>query len=193
MMKKILILAFAFSTLVYSQKAGDNVFSGIQIHTIKLTFNQPHYWDSLTYYYNLGNSQYIAAKAVIDSVSYDSIGVRFQGNSSYTHPNDKKPFKLALDEFLNLKWDGMKTINLSNCWEDPTFIREKLHLDYLNWAGIPAPRGNYAQLYINDTLFAFYSLVEEVDKTFLTGRYGNKNGDFFKAVDGFDTSTYFSD
>jgi hypothetical protein len=190
---KTFFLLVLISLISYPQNAGDNVFSGIKIHTIKLTFNEPSYWDSLTYYYNQGLEQYIAAKAEIDGVTFDSIGVRFKGHSSYTHPNNKKPLKLAFDEYVNLKWDGMKAVHLNNCWEDPTFIREKLHLDYCNAVGINAPRGNFAQLYINDTLFAFYSLVENVDKTFLSTHFGNKNGDLFKAVDGFGTIEYLSD
>lgn len=177
----------------FAQNAGDNVFSGILVHTIKLQFNQANYWDSLYYYYNQGLEQTIMANAVIDGVAYDSIGVRLKGNSSYNHVNNKKPFKLSFDEYKSSKWDGMKSVSLNNCWEEPTFIREKLHLDFCRSAGIPAPRGNYAQLYINDTLFAFYSLVESVDKVFLSTHYSNKTGDLFKAVDGFGNSAYLSD
>ncbi|MBK7160928.1 MAG: hypothetical protein IPH77_20885 [Ignavibacteria bacterium] len=47
---------------------------------------------------------------------------------------------------------------------------------------------------LNDTLFAFYSLVEHVDKTFLNSRFGNNDGEQFKAVDAFGTiNDIFSD
>jgi hypothetical protein len=49
-----------------------------------------------------------------------------------------------------------------------------------------APRANYAELYLNDSLWGFYSLVEHVDKTFLKTHFSDKSGDLFKAVDGFD-------
>lgn len=64
-------------------------------------------------------------------------------------------------------------------------MREKIHLDFCRDAGISAPRANYAWLTINDSLFGLYSLVEHVDKRFLSSRYGNTKGDLFKAVDGF--------
>ncbi|MCX8011096.1 MAG: CotH kinase family protein, partial [Ignavibacteria bacterium] len=135
------------------------------------------------------------AQAVINNIVYDSIGVRFKGHSSYTHPNNKKPFRLSFDAFgSDVRWDGLKGIHLNNCWEDPTFLREKLHLDFCRDAGIPAPRANFAEVYLNDSLFGFYSLVEHVDKRFLNSRYGNNYGDLFKAVDGFgDTSQILSD
>ncbi len=36
----------------------------------------------------------------------------------------------------------MERVVLNNCWEDPTFMRKKPHLDYCQAAGIPSPRGN---------------------------------------------------
>jgi hypothetical protein len=169
---------------------GDSVFSGIQVHTIKLTFLQTNYWDSLLYYYNQGLEQYMVASAIVNGVSFGNIGVRMKGNSSFTAPNNKKPFKLSFNEYVSsTKWNGLKSVSLNNCWNDPTFIREKLHLDICRSAGIPAPRGNFVELYINDTLFSFYSLVESVDKVFLTSRYNDNSGIYFKAVDGRDTGT----
>jgi hypothetical protein len=168
-----------------AQNPGDNIFSGIQIHTINIAFSQPYYWDSLTTYYAAGLEQYMAATVTVNGVAYDSVGVRLKGNSSYTHPNNKKSIRLAFDQYKSQKWDGEKGIHLNNCWEDPTFMREKIHLDLLRDAGIPGPRANYAQVSINDTAFAFYSMVEHVDKTFLTNHFANKTGDMFKAVDAF--------
>ena len=169
-----------------SQNPGDSIFAGIQVHTINLRFPQARYWDSLTIYYNQGNEQYIVAQAIINGTVYDSIGVRLKGNAQYSHPNNKKPMRLSFDQYRSdVRWDGLKGVHLNNCWGDPTFMREKVHLDFCRDAGIIAPRGNYARLYINDTLFAFYSLVEHVDRRFLGSQYGDDEGDLFKAVDGF--------
>lgn len=60
-------------------------------------------------------------------------------------------------------------------------------------AGIIAPRANFAKVSLNDTAFAFYSLIEHVDKTFLNARFGNKNGDLFKTVDDFGAANLISD
>jgi hypothetical protein len=169
----------------YAQKAGDGIFSGVQVHTINLRFPRADYWDSLLFYYNRGDEQCILAHAVIDGAAIDSIGVRFKGNSSFGYPNNKKSFRLSFDEFRNDgRWDGLKGVHLNNMWGDPSFMREKVYLDFCSEAGIAAPRANYARLSINDTLFAFYSLVEHVDKTFLDTRFSNKAGNLFKAVDG---------
>ena len=166
--------------------AGDAIFTNLQVHTVAIEFAAPAYWDSLTLYYNQGLGQYMAARVTVDGVPYDSVGVRFKGNASYNHPNNKKPFRLSFDEYRSAqRWDGLKGVHLNNCWEDPTFVREKLHLDYCRDAGIPAPRGNFAELTLNGQHWGFYSLVEHVDKTFLGSRFGNDDGNLYKAVDGF--------
>ncbi len=168
-----------------AQGAGESIFSGTQVFTINIEFTQTAWWDSLVFYYNEGLEHYMPATVTIDGVAYDSVGVRLKGNASYTHPNNKKPFRLSFDEFLgDQRWDGLKGVHLNNCWEDPTFMREKLFLDYCRTANIPAPRGNFASLYLNGELWGFYSMVEHVDKTFMSGRFGNKDGNLYKAMDG---------
>lgn len=202
-MKKILVFSlFSVAILLtviflpkYSDSSttgnGDVIFSGVQIHSINIQFFYPNYWDSLIYYYNQGLEQYIPANVTANGVTYNNVGIRLKGNSSFTHPNNKKSIRLSFDEYVSgQKWDGLKGIHLNNCWNDPTFIREKMHLDLCRAAGIPAPRGNFAKVYFNDTLFAFYSMVEHVDKTFLTSRYGTNTGTYFKAVDSRDTGVH---
>ncbi|OGU27395.1 MAG: hypothetical protein A2057_09345 [Ignavibacteria bacterium GWA2_35_9] len=153
-MKRFLLFFLILTqSSAFAKDPGDSVFTGIQVHTIKLQFDQPNYWDSLTIYYEEGNEQNIVADATVDGVVYDSVGVRFKGNSSYSHPNNKKPFKINFDEYReDQRWDGLKGIHLNNCWNDPTFMREKIHLDFCKDAGISAPRANYTELYINNEL-----------------------------------------
>lgn len=173
---------------------GDQLFAGRQVHAIGITFAEPAFWDSLTRFYDEGEERYLPATVVVNGVTYTDVGVRFKGNSSYLHPNGKKPFRLSFDEFVgSQRLDGLKGVHLNNCWSDPSFLREKLHLDFLREAGVPAPRANFATLALNGEPWGFYSLVEHVDKTFLTSRFGNKNGAFFKAVDGLGSELMLSD
>jgi len=178
-------LLFMYSFL-FAQNSGDAVFSGIKVHTIKIQFDQTNYWDSLTTYYDQGNEQYIVAKITIDGTNIDSCGVRLKGNSSYSHPNNKKPMKIDFNQYRdNQRYDGLKGLFLNNCYSDPSFIREKIHLDFCRDTGIPAPRANYAMVYINNVVWGLYSIVEPVDKKFLSTHYGNKDGNLYKAVDAF--------
>jgi spore coat protein CotH len=174
---------------------GDSLFATYKVHEINIRFSQPNYWDSLLFYYYQGLEHYMSATVIANGRVFENAGVRLKGNSSFTHPNNKKSFRISFDEFVSgQKWDGMKGVHLNNFWNDPSFLREKLHLDFCKTNNIAAPRGNFVRLSINDTVFAFYSLIEHVDKTFLTSRFGSSSGDYFKAVDAIGTiSDYYSD
>ena len=174
---------------------GDSIFAGTQVHEIRMNFLQQNYWDSLLFFYYQGLEQTISCNVLVNGLAINNVGVRMKGNSSFTHPNNKKPFKISFDEYVSgQRWNGEKSVSLNNCWNDPTLMREKIHLDICRAAGIPAPRCNFVKLYINDSLFGLYSMVESVDKIFMAQRFGNSNGTYFKAVDGRDTGTQvFSD
>lgn len=173
---------------------GDDVFSGMQVHEIRLRFEQPAYRDSLRLHYAVDDGQYIAAAATLDGVAMDSVGVRFKGNSSYDHPNDKRPLRLGFGAFREgQRWDGLKSVHLNNGFGDPSFLRERLYSDVCRDVGLPAPRASYAVVTINDVPYGLYTLVEHVDKTFLAARFGNADGALVKAVDAFGPNTPVSD
>ena len=186
-LKKVLnIILLMLPNLLIAQNSGDALFTAIKVHTIKLQFDQINYWDSLTTYYNQGNDKNIVVKATINGTVIDSCGVRLKGNSSYSHPNNKKPMRLDFNEYKSgQRYDGLKGLFLNNCFSDPSFIREKVHLDFCRDAGIAAPRANFAIVYINDVVWGLYSIVEPVDSKFLKRNYDNNDGNLYKAVDAF--------
>ncbi|MBI3520652.1 MAG: CotH kinase family protein [Bacteroidetes bacterium] len=191
-MKKLLFILSIISTLCEAQiTAGDNLFNVTQIHTININFPQSNYWTLLVnnkaYDDANDSSSYIPAQVIIDGITtLDSVGIQFKGNSSYYgYPGNKKPFTLSFDEYKNnQKYDSLSSINLNNCYQDPSFIREKLFLDFLNSKGLNAPRSNFAKLYINGVYSGFYQLGERINKTFCKDRFGNKGGNLFKGDKG---------
>jgi len=181
MMKYLFCLLFMMGNgmLLKAQQAGDLFFNQAIIHVIKLNFWQSGYWDSLTS--NYANDAYMKCSVEIDGTSIDTIGVKFKGNSSYNNPSDKKPFKLDLNDYISgANIDGLKKLNLNNGFKDPSFLREKITLDFYNEHGILAPRCAYAKLYINNVYWGLYMVVEEIDKTFLSGRFNDNDGNLFK-------------
>jgi spore coat protein CotH len=184
-MKKLLTTGILFLFFVFigarsfCQNPGDTLFSSSQIHTIKLYFNQVNWWDSLVAYYPL--DQKLLSTMVIDGVTFDSIGTQFKGNSSYNNNSQKKSLKIDLNEFVDGQdLDGLKKFNLNNGFKDPIFMREKLTLDFCRRHGLDAPRCTYANVYMNDTLWGLYILVEQVDKTFLDSHFSDNDGNLFK-------------
>ena len=158
---------------------GDSLFETPKIHDIYITFTQNNFWDTLVSNYELDTM--MLGTITIDNEAMDSIGVQLKGNSSYnTYPGFKKSMKIAFDEYKKQKYDGLKRINLHNSFKDPTLLREKIMLDFCKRHAIPAPRCTYARVYINNRYWGLYTIVEQVNKTFLSDRFGDNDGNLFK-------------
>lgn len=180
MRSRLLILLSILDLVAFAQNTkGDALFGSATIHTVNLNFTQTSYWDSLIAGYSA--DVYIKCNIVIDGTSLPTSGVKFKGNSSYNNPSQKKSFKLDFNNWVaGQDIDGLKKLNLNNGFKDPTFMREKIMLDFCNRAGIPAPRCTYAKVYLNNTYWGLYTMVEEVNKDFLNDRFFDDKGNLFK-------------
>ena len=90
-----------FSKPVLGQVDWDNLFDTDQVVDIQLDFPQSDFWTQLEYNYineDLLGTAYIPASLTLTDLTgtytFDSVGVRLKGNSSYGHPGDKKSFKI---------------------------------------------------------------------------------------------------
>jgi len=189
-MKKMFLpfLVSHFTILIsaFAQNPGDTLFNSSIIHNINITFTQPNWWDSLMYYKQYADANNLSTQSmmgnvIIDGTLVDSIGVSLKGNSSFGFPGQKKPIKIKLNEYVSgKKYDGLKTLNLNNNMLDPTMMREKLALDFLNKKGLAAPRCTYARVSYNGQYVGLYKLLEQVDKEFITTHFNNWGGNLFK-------------
>lgn len=180
-MKKVLLLISFLLTinLAWSQYEGDLFFETPVIHDIRITMHQNNYWDSLEAAYL--TDVYLAGDVEIDGQQLPFCGVKFKGNSSYNNPSNKKSWKIDFNEYINgQNYNGLKKLNLNNGFKDPTFMREKLMLDFLNYKGLPVPRCTYARVYLNNMYWGLYTAVEEIDKLYLQNNFGDKKGNLFK-------------
>jgi spore coat protein CotH len=50
----------------------------------------------------------------INGISYDSVGVKYKGNSSFDSTKIKNPLHISLNEFKNQQHQGYTDIKLSN-------------------------------------------------------------------------------
>lgn len=178
-------------SLLLAQAPSDSLFATDQVIDIQLTFAQPGYEDSLVAYYNEGlERQLLASLVIVDltgTYAYDSVGVRYKGNSSYGLA-DKKSMKIDFNEYVSgQKYHGLKKINLNNGFNDPTLLREKLFFDFCQDQGVLAPRAVFGNVRMNGALAGFYGVVEQVDTDFLDRWVDDTNGNLFKAGDNFGT------
>lgn len=181
-MRKLLsfiVLLFVKISPLNAQTDGNLFFTNPTVHEIYITCHQTNYWDSLLASYT--GDYYIKGDVEIDGTLMLNCGVKLKGNSSYNNPSNKKSFKLDFNEYVSgQKYDGLKKINLNNGFKDPTFLREKLMLDFLRENNAYAPRSHFANVYLNGTLWGFYTTLEEIDKTFLDYNFNDKKGNLFK-------------
>ena len=185
-----LIPSLFFIGNIFSQIEGANLFSTDQVVSIELDFPQNDFWQQLEYNYenmDVNGSVYIPANLTLTDATgaytFDSVGVRLKGNSSGMHPGDKKSFKIDFNKYISgQNYDGLKKLNFSNGFKDPTFMREKLFFDLCRERGVPAPRANYATVKYNGEAWGFYTMIEQIDDQFLDWRIGDDDGNLFKAV-----------
>ena len=171
------LLAVLIQLSVFAQSSFYAVDSLREIRIYFYDSNWDHQLDSL---YVQGDNERILADLIIDGSTYDSVGVRYKGFSSVSVNRVKNPFNIKLDYMIDGQdHNGVDKLKLSNVYQDPSFIREVLTYEIAaNY--LPSAKANYANLYVNDTLWGLYTNVQAVNKDFLNDHFGNKYYPFFK-------------
>jgi CotH kinase protein/Lamin Tail Domain/Secretion system C-terminal sorting domain len=175
MKQKILILICFLPSLVFSQ----SFFSEKVVQKIEIQFAFDD-WDNRLDTAATGAENYTLAKSVtINGQKFDSVGVKYKGNSSFKVANKKNPLHIELDFVKKQDYQGFKDIKLSNVFADPTFVKEQLAYDILR-KYMAAPDCNQAQVFINGQFYGVMTNSESINKNFLDSRFDEDNGAFFK-------------
>jgi spore coat protein H len=136
---------------------------------------------------------YVTARVEIAGQKFEKAGLRFKGHSSLmtSRGSLKRPFKIDFNRFeKGQKFLGMSKINLNNNAMDPSQIREALSYNIFRMAGIPASRTAFARVYLsvpemfNQRYLGLYTVVEQVNGSFLEDRFGSKEGLLVKPESG---------
>lgn len=172
-----IICIFLFQFNIFSQNHFYNIDT---VREVRLYFNEPNWDYILDSLYVKGDKDRLLATVIIDGNSYDSVGVRYKGFSSVSINTIKNPFNIKLDYVIDGQdHQGVEKLKLSNVIQDPSFVREVLSYEIIR-KYMPSSKANYANLYINDTLWGLYTNVESVNKDFLEDHFGTKYNPFFK-------------
>lgn len=148
------------------------------IQTIEIVFAESN-WDALLDAEKAGDNNYTEAVSVtINGTTFNSVGVKYKGNSSYNPSQVKNPFHIELDTYEDHNYQGYTDIKLSNVIFDPSFVREAVSYTILrNY--MHAPQANYANVYVNGTLIGLYTNVESISKKFVNNHFGSNDNAFF--------------
>ena len=103
-MKKTLCLLaifFGLTPAIYGQR----FYDVNTVNTIELNFTESNWDQILDDHYAEGEENRLVATAILNGVQYDSVGDRYQGNSTYNPNQIKNPLNIKLDHvaFMAIK------------------------------------------------------------------------------------------
>ena len=170
----LVLLSFA-----QKSKAQSPFYNISTIQKIELFFSITD-WDYRMDTAKSGSEGYLLSDSIkINGLALDSVGVKYKGNSSYNPSNLKNPLHIAIDEFKNQSYLGIKDIKLGNGYSDPSMIREVLAYSILN-NYMDCPESNFSQVYINGTYIGLYSNTENIGKDFCSSKFYSSQNTFIK-------------
>ncbi|MEY4804473.1 MAG: hypothetical protein RL331_992 [Bacteroidota bacterium] len=177
-MLRFQFLSLCFASFFCSTLQAQNFYHRDTIQVIEIFFSFTN-WDAQLDA-NEATEAYIYADSVrINGVSFDSCGIRYKGNSSYSPTNQKNPLRIELNTIkVNQDYHGIKDIKLSNCYKDPSMIREILSYQILEQY-MDCPSSNFARVYINGQYRGVYTNNEAISDDFNVAHY-NADDTYFK-------------
>jgi spore coat protein CotH len=163
------------NNIVAGQDNHNDIYNEDKVEEIRLYFSQADYWAKMTQNYNAKID--IPVRLVYKGISYDSVGIRFKGQTSYSRNNtQKKSFNISMDSWKeDQELLGYKTLNLNNAFEDNSYMREVMYNHFIRKYTHSA-KGNFIRLYINDEDWGIYSNIQQLNKTFLKEWYTDNDG-----------------
>lgn len=179
MKQTILLVVLACSFFAGSSRA-QGFYDRSTVQKIEIFFGFSN-WDAQLDALASTTEDYLLADSVrINGTTFDSVGVKYKGNSSYNANNNKNPIHIELD-YVHGSYDyqGYTDIKLQNGYQDPSMIREVLSYAILEQY-MDCPQANFANVYINGTLRGVYSNAESINAKFNGDHYYTSDGSFFK-------------
>lgn len=179
-MKQTILLAAVACSCFISSARSQGFYDRSTVQKIEIFFGFSN-WDAQLDALATTTEDYLLADSVrINGIVFDSVGVKYKGNSSYNQNNNKNPMHIELD-YVHGSYDyqGYTNIKLQNGYQDPSMIREVLSYAILEQY-MDCPKANFANVYINGTLRGVYSNAESINSKFNGDHYYTSDGSFFK-------------
>lgn len=179
MQRIIFLFLFVSGTL----QAQDFYKSGVQ--DIRLELSSPKWHDYLDSLKRVNPDARMAGTAWLNGQRFDSVGVRYKGNSSFFRTSKQTLKKLPFNIKVDYKKKGQHfgesytALKLSNAFLDPSFIRDPLGYEIVG-TYMPAPKCNFVNLSVNNEPYGLYVNTESIDLGFLKQHFGYNGGHLIK-------------
>src|SRR5262245_27916801 len=179
----LLAIALMMPPSVQGQTAAD-LFDSTTLQELQLLMNsrdlarlRAHYDDN-TYY---------PADILWRGVRVRNAAVRVRGLASRS--GVKPGLRIDFDRYYTgQRFLGLSALVLDNALTDPSVIRERTSMAFINRMDQPASREAFARVFINGRYQGIYALVEPVDHEFLVRAFSDGDGYLFNYT--FTTSFY---
>ncbi len=171
-----LIVSLAPLRAANKSDASEPFFNEGRVHTLQIEVPAA----SLSAF-KLGQRDYVRATVRDGTTTWRDVGVRLKGHSTF-QPIDRKPgLSLKFNEFTSgQEFHGLSKVNLNNCLQDPSYMREVLAAQLFHDADLPAARVASVRVQLNGRELGFYNLVEGVNKSFLKREFGFAGGNLYE-------------
>jgi hypothetical protein len=150
-------------------------FDDAVLHELRLWINSRD-WETLKT--NFLSNAYYPADVQWKGTTVRNVGIRSRGNGSRS--GFKPGLRVDIDRYSTTqKFLGMKSFVLRNNTQDPSQMHEWLSMQFFRRMGLPASREAFARLFVNNEYVGLYTIVESVDKSFLSRQFGEDGGYLF--------------
>lgn len=159
---------------------GEKIFDTSYVHTIDIIMED---WDG--FLETCENEEYAQCSVVIDGETYADVAIRAKGNTSLSsvsaYGNDRYSFKVEFDHYdSGRNYYGLDKLNLNNCIQDTTYMKDYLCYQMMNDFGVSAPLASFVSVSVNGENWGLYLAVEGVEESFLQRNYGSDYGELYK-------------
>ena len=173
--------------------SAEELFAPDNFLEVKIQIN-PLLWDRLRYQYRditkerkpgeafKSNYAYLPARVFINDEDLGEVGLRKKGligSSSTQRPSLKIKFNHSKK---GRKYHGLERLTLNNNIQDPSLVKQYLSYKLFRKAGLPAPRCNFARVYVNGQYLGVYTNVESIRKQFLKRAFNDSDGDLYEGM-----------
>ena len=154
----------------------DPFFDGSVLQDLFITINSKD-WASLKEHF-LDNTYY-PCDFKWNGQTVRNLGIRSRGTGSRS--GVKPGLRVDFDRYTtDQKFLGLKSFILRNNTQDPSGMRERLSMELFKRMGLIAEREAHARLYINNAYVGLFTIVESLDKTFLSKNFNENDGHLYE-------------
>jgi hypothetical protein len=155
------------------------------IHRIEVTVD-PVQWQQFMQEHAIPEAPALWRQAdiKIDGVALSKVGFKTFGFGSRLYAPNKPNLHLDINKYVaGQNLHGFSRMRIKNNGQDPSGLRQAITYEAMRAAGVGAPRSTFAQLFVNNEPYGFYSVEESFTTGFVLERTGNDNGAAYEAGD----------